>query len=360
MAGEIITPNMNLVVPGVGAVGGPQYATDVNNSLTILDAHSHVAGSGVLITPAALNINTSLTLQDNTLFDIGGLTFAAQTSTPANFTGYVNGVDLFFVDGSGNNIQLTRGGTVNATSSGISSGTASASFVGGALVVNSAALTPANIQAGSVLFGNNVASSNFVTVQPQNSLASSYSLTLPILPSTLSVMTLDNVGNIGTESADAVGQAMTSTGANAIANTRTRGTPIATAGAAGSVVASNSCGSSFITSLGIPVAVNNLSVTLVTTGRPVCIMLQPPSNGTSSNFFVQTNNNILNIVVVNVNTGTAFNFEYAETNGGAASPGIVVIDSSSLVAGNYTWEIVAYVNTGTGLINDCVLVAYEL
>lgn len=91
---------------------------------------------------------------------------------------------------------MTTGGSVNATSSGISSGTATASFVSSVLVVNSATNTPANIQAGSILIGNNTAGSNFVTLQPQNALGSSYNLTLPTIPASQNIMTLDASGNM--------------------------------------------------------------------------------------------------------------------------------------------------------------------
>jgi hypothetical protein len=221
---------MALVIPVPTQELGPNWAYDWNASLTILDGHSHVAGSGVFITPAAININANLAMNDFFLAMTGAVVFLPQNSTPPNDSLYVLGVDLHFIDGNGNDIPLTAGGVVNATSSGISSGTATAQFIGGMLVVDSAPLTPANIQAGSYLMGNNVASSNFVTLQPQNPIASSYSLTLPIIPAVFSVMTLDIAGNIGTETsdqvvssitsagADGIAELMTSTGANAIAS----------------------------------------------------------------------------------------------------------------------------------------------
>jgi hypothetical protein len=208
---------MALIIPGVGTEPGPEYAQDVNNSLTIIDAHSHVAGSGVLITPAAININSNLPMNDNSLTGAASIGYTVQTSTPPNLNQYAFGVDLYFVDGNGNVIQITKGGAINATTSGISSGTASASFIGGVLVVDSAALTPANIQAGSILLGNNVANSNFLTLQPPNAMAASYSLTLPVIPAQTNVMTLDTSGNMGSITYDMVGQSMTVTGADAIA-----------------------------------------------------------------------------------------------------------------------------------------------
>jgi hypothetical protein len=211
-----ITPNMSLIVPTTGSEAGPTYANDINNSLTIIDAHTHTAGSGVQITPSAININSALTMNNFALSGVSAITYTAQSSTPANKSSYVSGVDLFYVDGNGNVVQITSGGTVNATSSGISSGTATASFVAGVLVVNAAASTPANIQAGSILIGNNVASSKFLTLSPPNAMGANYTVTLPALPAQTNVMTLDTSGNMGSITYNAVGQGMTSVGANAI------------------------------------------------------------------------------------------------------------------------------------------------
>ena len=71
-----------------------------------------------------------------------------------------------------------------------------AQFIANQLVVDSTANTPANIVAGSYLMGNNVASGNFVTLQPVNSIPSNYSLTMPELPAVTSFVTIDSTGNI--------------------------------------------------------------------------------------------------------------------------------------------------------------------
>ena len=75
----IVSPNMNLIIPTVGLEAGPAYATDVNNSLTLIDSHNHSAGSGVPITPSGLNINSSLPMAGNFLTLTGAIVFQAQT-----------------------------------------------------------------------------------------------------------------------------------------------------------------------------------------------------------------------------------------------------------------------------------------
>jgi len=209
MANYTISPNMNLVVPTVGLEPGPQFATDINNSLTIIDAHNHTAGSGVQLTQASLNINGSLTLNQNALLSSKYLAFALQSTAPTASTA----PDSLYADGSGNlhyinntaDIQITSGNALNVTSSGISSGTATASFISSVLTVfsNASNSTPANIQGGSLLLGNNVASSNYVTLEPTSSLSVNYTLTLPLAPNSSQInpagvapLVIDTSGNI--------------------------------------------------------------------------------------------------------------------------------------------------------------------
>jgi microcystin-dependent protein len=203
VAGEIITPNMSLPLPGVGITSGPQYASDVNNCLTILDSHNHSSGSGVQITPSGLNINAPLTFNSNPITGVSSATFTQQTSLSTLNTLFV-GADgnLYFNDGAGDPaIKITSGGAVNATSSGISSGTATASFSAGVLIVDAATNTPANIQAGSILLGNNVTGSSYLTLSPPSSMPGNYTITLPPTPASVAPMLMDSSGNISTNTA---------------------------------------------------------------------------------------------------------------------------------------------------------------
>lgn len=197
-----MTANMGLTLPIPGQELGPQYALDLNGSLTTIDGHDHSGGNGVPITPAGINIDSDLPLNNHNLTIVNAIEYTSLSSPLAGSAPYLNstyfsGGNFYVNDGSGNQVKITSGGTVNATSSGISSGTATASFVGGVLVVNSAALTPGNIQAGSILIGNNTASSNFTTISAATALAASYTLTLMSgLPAGQRIMTVDNTGNI--------------------------------------------------------------------------------------------------------------------------------------------------------------------
>lgn len=351
----IVSPNMSLIIPSVGLEPGPQFATDVNNSLTIIDAHTHSLGSGVQITPSGLNINTSLSMQANILTATGAITFQPQVTDAGINSIYEKGVDLYYEDGSGNVIRITQGGSLAGapgTITGLPSGTASASYISGTFVFQSATSTAANVDGGSFIFRNSTPSSFGLTLQPPNSLGSNFSLTLPVVPSETEVMILDSSGNMGSitysqlganispSGADAIAASMTTTGTNSIiatmgsagaqqiitnsgatgANTiashitsipatnanlivnsitSINATPADTIAAArtrsvastvgiGGVAISASSGIFGTTSLS-PVQVTNQAVTITTSGRPVKIMIMSDGTGNDSCFQVSDN-----------------------------------------------------------------------
>lgn len=194
MSGETITPNMSLPVPAVGVTSGPQYATDVNNSFSIIDGHNHTSGSGVKITPSAMNINAALTFNSNPLTNLSTLGFVSQLVTPTNLgTLYESGVDLYYLDGNGNNIRITASGTVTGsagTITGLPSGTASAAYLAGVFTFQALTNTAATIDAGSYILRNLTAGSYGLTLSPPNAMGADYTLTLPPLPTS----TQANVG----------------------------------------------------------------------------------------------------------------------------------------------------------------------
>lgn len=190
---------MNLIGITIGTDTGLQIETNINTNTNTLDGHNHSPGSGTQITPAGMAIISDLPFGNNNATTLRSVRFVPQgapLSTGADLGClYESGVDLYYNDGSGNQVQITSGGAVNATSSGISSGSATASFVSSVLVVNAAASTPANIQCGSILLGNNVASSNFITVGPPSALSASYTFTLPAAAS-VGMLNMDGSGNV--------------------------------------------------------------------------------------------------------------------------------------------------------------------
>src|SRR5271166_4881199 len=109
MANTVTSPNMNLPVPTVGVDPGPDWATNVDSCLNIVDGHNHTPGSGVAITPTAINVNADLPMNNNNLITARTVRFQPQAtapSQPGDLSCLVEiGVDLYYIDGSGNLIR---------------------------------------------------------------------------------------------------------------------------------------------------------------------------------------------------------------------------------------------------------------
>jgi hypothetical protein len=197
-----ISPNMGLVVPGVGTEYSPAWATDLNASLSSIDSHNHSSGQGVPVQPNGLDINADLSFQDNNAILLRSVRFFPQPAVLSQPTDigclYVVGNELYYNDVTGGHmIQLTANGVVNATSSGISSGTASAAFSAGVLVVKSSSTSGANILMQSAVLTNSGNLTNQLTVAAP-ALSASYQITLPALPGSTLPLVMDTSGNITT------------------------------------------------------------------------------------------------------------------------------------------------------------------
>lgn len=203
--GETISPNMGLVVPTVGITTGPDWASDIDTSLGIIDRHDHSLGNGVQITPDGLNINSDLSCQNNNLTNPRSVRFSPQTSpiSGADDLGalFESGVDLYYRDGNGNTIRLTQSGSIVGTSGSITGlvAPASASYSPGSstFIWQSNTNTSANMDAACLLQRNITAGSNAITLCAPGALAANYNLTWPgALPASQKFMTLDASGNI--------------------------------------------------------------------------------------------------------------------------------------------------------------------
>lgn len=408
MANQIIEPVMGLILPTPGVQPGPQYATDTNQDMSIIASHTHQPGSGVAITPAAMNINAPLSFNSNPLYNVSAITFSAPASnttlttlyTAPNSGGGIN--DLFYNDGAGNVIALTTAGAVNATIASIPG----ESYSGGTFTWKQGAgsTTPANFDIGSVTIRPNTAgTTNGVVLNPPNSIASLYDLQLPALPASTLFVTLDVSGNLSTATgilATQIGNATitgsqiasaTITGSNIVSQTITQGllavrsTGSSTEGAGGVSISSN-CGS-FSTSSTSFTNVTNLSVTLTTTGRPVFVGLIPFATTAGSGdissigieadpaadgdfaeaeaiFRIQGPNAVWNASVLLNAPNSA---SQAGTVQSSVPPGsLFAIDISVANSpGTYTYTVEAKVQTANSTTADalasyCVLVAYEL
>lgn len=359
----ITSPNMSLQIPGVGLEPGPQYATDVNNSLTIIDSHNHTPGSGVLVPVSGLSILIDFPLNDNNLTLARTIRFQPQTSTPSGAQDlgclYEGGVDLYYIDGNGNQIRMTESGSIvgaAGTITGLPSGTASASYSAGTFVFQSATATAANIDGGSYILRDSTASSYGLTLAPPT-LSSNYSITLPLLPVSTEVVIMDPTGIMGTVTYDGVGQNMSSVGANAVANSRTR----AIGSAVGDIDVTPSSGVFSITSTS-PTVITNQLASLVTSGRPVMVMFT--GDALSPSYLSVSAGNTLTISISNTTTNTLVYETILQAQGSIAQVplSISAIDLSVAgSAGGYGYEVSASVTSGgTGLVVNARTFLYEL
>jgi hypothetical protein len=139
---------MGLVLPVVGTTPGPLYASEQNAAMTVIDAHNHTSGNGVQVPTAGLNINADLNFNSNNATSVAAVEHVALSSDPSvNKSTYFKGNELYVKDGAGNVVQMTSGGAIPFSSSGI---TYTAPWTG-AVSVSTATIYSQNTEA--VTFG---------------------------------------------------------------------------------------------------------------------------------------------------------------------------------------------------------------
>jgi hypothetical protein len=187
---SVISPNMQLIVPTVGQEAGPTYALDINSSLSLIDQHDHSPGKGVQITPAGIDINTTLAFNNNSASNLSLVSFVAGSSPASTIQALsvapassIN--ELWYTDSNGTQTQITKNGTVNVIASSIPG----ESYSGGTFIwtqtQSSLPTTPANFDIGSITLRPNTAgTTNGITLTPPGSISSAYTITLPSLPVT--------------------------------------------------------------------------------------------------------------------------------------------------------------------------------
>ena len=113
-----VTNFMNMELPGVLVTLGPEYAEQVNEALTLNDAHDHTSGKGKKVPTAGLDINANLNFAGFKPYNLKSVQFSNQSPT---LTGASNALsaftytgDLWFTNGSGNAVQITSGGALLA------------------------------------------------------------------------------------------------------------------------------------------------------------------------------------------------------------------------------------------------------
>lgn len=374
-----ITPNMLLTVPVVGVEPGPDWASDINNCMTLIDQHDHTPGFGVQLTAASINVNTTFPMNNNQITGVAAAVFTAQTSFATNLALYVIANDIYYRDGAGNQVRITQSGSVTGsagTITGLPSGTASATYtaINQTFTFQSATNTAANLDAGSLLMRNLSPNSTFaLTLSPPAALGSNYTITLPTLPVSTKIVTMDSTGALAanyvvdgttiTISGNTIGVFAGGIGTTQLATNAVTTVKITDANvtrvklAAVGQQISSSCGT-FTNTNGTRTNVTNLSVSLTTSGRPVVLMLIGSGGATDQSNITFTNDAEVSFL----RDGTIININPFSTTGTAgAIPGSSVQFLDVIGAGTYTYTVQARKVLGTSMsVVNIRLAAYEL
>lgn len=404
MANFYISPNMSLVVPIPTVTIGPDWANDINVSLTIIDGHTHNAGSGIPITPNGLNLNSDVSFLTNNGIQLRSARFAPNASPLGLSTDlgciYEAGVDLYYNDGNGNQIRITQSGSLAGaagTITGLPSGTASAAFVSanGTFVFQQATSTAANMDIGSLIIrypgSYPTPAGAFIALEAPSSLASGYALTLPPLPSSTNVMTLGNtgiitsitydnvgqnmtvvganaiagtmdatgvnsiVGTMSSSSANAIGMKMTGTGANAILASAT--STVANPAAIGQIALSNSSGAFSTTSL---TEVSVCNTTLTTSGRPVFVSLIPDGSSNAASIGSQAGASVAAFFLRRDGVLVSISQLSSQPTLIQTVPPNCVAGIDPVGAGTHNYTLTALTTGGTAFVSYSIIMAYEL
>ena len=196
-AGTNIT---SIAKPGVGTTVGPTWATDLNTTIDAVDNHDHSTNKGIRITPAAINVNADVEFNQNSATEVKNLIFdSSVTAATTSYSVYQASGNLYWRNGSGTQVQITTGSTVNAGAGSIDGMTgtdAGATYVDGAKSYNFFC------DSGNTDFGkmahadlllykfsdDNVADTDYVTIAT-SSLASGSSGTVTVPAETGTILT---------------------------------------------------------------------------------------------------------------------------------------------------------------------------
>lgn len=364
------TANMGMTLPVVGVTSDAVGEGYVVANFGILDVHDHSSGKGAQVVSAGININADLSFAGFRPFNLGSATFVNQTgaiSTSNKPCFYVLNGEAHFIDNSGNDVALTASGSVAGATGSISGliGGASASFSVNTFTWRTNGTTFAKMNNADItLYQASAGITNGITLKSPNSLAASYTVTLPgAAPGTTQYLNMDSGGTIATATADTIAAGMTATGANAIraVSTRATGTSVAAGGVAVSASATGaSAGVATYTTIA------GLSVTLTTSGRPIFVGLISDASGTPSLLScIGSSPTSMFRILEGANTVAEYLLEALATNPGSyhAVPSSCLQGIYFIGAGTYTFTVQAKESSGGGgsaTVGNAKLVAYEL
>lgn len=376
------TPYMGLTLPVVSSTPGPLYASENNQAFLVVDAHDHAPGNGLPIPSSGINLNADLPFNTNNATLLRSTRYVSQVSPlslPADLTCiYVSGGNLYYNNQIGQQVQITAGAALNATSIGgiggdYATSTASVFYtsVDSTFTFWSAPNTSADIDAGCYTMRNQTPSAPGFTQCPSPTLSSNVGVFwFNALPASTKILTVDSAGNI----AD-VYDVDNSTLEVVANNIQVKNNGITTAKIAdanvtrpklvpvGQIKSSSSVSSSY-TNSGSLQQISNLSISITTTGRPVVVGLESDGGGlgTPSGVYFSNTNNPSGQIVLRKDTVQIRNYICSGgVNETIFGPMLLALDTP--VAGTYTYDLQFYNPGGGGAVGHCdymILYAYEL
>lgn len=223
---------MGMEIPAPGDAG-PQWATDVQEALELIDAHDHTAGKGTKVPTAGYDENADHEMNANDLtearsvrFDSANLTIAVTDRRAV----YVSNGNLWYVDESGNTAQITDDGDIYGTPGSITGMDGTDAAVTYSDVTKTFSFTrssgfPANGDFSSVRIAEEVANGKGPVLQSNAATAADFDFFFPAaLPGANRLLCLDASGNLSTCTASAAAEALviaTSTSSGTVSATTT-------------------------------------------------------------------------------------------------------------------------------------------
>ena len=189
-----VTPNLGLFLPTPGVALGPDWAQYLNANFQTLDE------LGNPVVTSQIDINADLTFNGFSAIDLKSTQYqnlSGPLGSGFTATVYFSGGNFYINNGSGTPVQITNGSSVNAGSGNIAglpstpSGAACTySNANGFTFVGYGGNNYAPLAMGGLTLysGSDASPSNAVSLLSPNSLAASYSLTMPAAaPSSVTV-----------------------------------------------------------------------------------------------------------------------------------------------------------------------------
>ncbi|MCB0801742.1 MAG: hypothetical protein KDB74_01475 [Flavobacteriales bacterium] len=188
-----VTPYMNLTLPTPNA-SDDIWDDILNAALTIVDSHNHSSGQGLKVPASGINLNADIAFNGYNIDLPRAVRLTNLVSVPVLAADIctlaaVND-ELYYIDGVGNQVQLTSGGALNAAALGAIGGDYGASTALLAFYNSSETFVftkdtneAAPIDCGPVVVRDIAASALGITLQSPVGLSGAYSMTLlPALP----------------------------------------------------------------------------------------------------------------------------------------------------------------------------------